>query len=65
MKINVLAAMPMVDSIPIVVEISIAAKVNCLPGVRLQDFALLGGSGGMPARKIFKIWVSKTAFPAF
>ena len=30
-----------------------------------SDDTIVGGSGGMPPRKLFDIWVSETAFPAF
>ena len=33
--------------------------------VKILEVWHLGGSGGMPPRKIFKLWVSEMPFPAF
>ena len=67
MLVNTYAKMSRMVNVPktLLLVSCIAAKVNCLPRVRLQDLALLVGFGGMLPRKIFKIWVSKMAFPAF
>jgi hypothetical protein len=34
-------------------------------GGRAKDTSFLGGSGGMPPQKIFKIWTPEMAFAAF
>ena len=43
----------------------VAETLRNLGGASAEGTSFLGGSGGMPPQKIFKIWTPEMAFAAF